>query len=180
MFSRNSDNSGAGLLSLLILALSAILFTIAVGSAHAVKASDYQTLEWDDLVPPGSQFTLDPNLIEHESLLFEMPPQISAPVVGKLNDKKVRIPGFAVPLEGDEKGITEFLLVPYMGACIHVPPPPTNQIVYVETKDKPLSIDLIYDAFWVSGTLSVMGKTSQYAETGYSMTADDFEIYDYN
>lgn len=49
----------------------------------------------------------------------------------KLNGKKIKIRGFMVPLDGDMYGVTEFLLVPAAGMCIHVPPPPPNQMVYV-------------------------------------------------
>ena len=57
----------------------------------------------------------------------------SAPVVAALNNRRVRLCGFLVALEGDGKAVSEFLLVPYFGACIHVPPPPSNQIVLVRT-----------------------------------------------
>lgn len=170
------------IVKIVIVSLKSMAMLLLAGLANFALASEagYKTLEWEDLIPEESRAVITPENVQHDPLALELPLQQSAPVVGELNTKKVRIPGFAVPLEGDENGITEFLLVPYMGACIHVPPPPTNQIVYVETKDKPLSADLIYDAFWVKGTLSVTGKTSQYAETGYSMTADDFEVYQYN
>jgi len=166
------------------LVVKSLLTLVLAGLTSQVLAdkTGYTTLYWEDLVPEdfSTPPEVNPETIQHDPLALNMPLQQSAPVVGELNTKKVRIPGFAVPLEGDQNGITEFLLVPYMGACIHVPPPPTNQIVYVETKDNPLSVDMIYDAFWVTGTLSVTGRTSQYAETGYSMTADDFELYEFN
>ncbi len=55
-----------------------------------------------------------------------------APVVKELDGQQVKLPGYIVPLEVSEEGrTTEFLLVPYYGACIHVPPPPSNQIVHI-------------------------------------------------
>lgn len=51
--------------------------------------------------------------------------------LSKLNGKKIEIRGFMVPIDGDMYGVTEFLLVPSAGMCIHVPPPPPNQMVYV-------------------------------------------------
>ena len=147
----------------------------------AANDTDYRTLYWEDLIPEEQRLIEQQTApIDHSLSIFEIPPQLVAPVVDELDKKKIRIPGFAVPLAGDEKGITEFLLVPYMGACIHVPAPPTNQIVYVEASKKPLSMQMIYDAFWVTGTISVSGRTSQYADTGYSLTADGFEVYQYN
>lgn len=59
----------------------------------------------------------------------------NAPVVKALDGQNIRLPGYIVPLEVSEEGrTTEFLLVPYFGACIHVPPPPSNQIVHVKAK----------------------------------------------
>ena len=40
-----------------------------------------------------------------------------------LDGKSVRIPGYVLPLEFEDTGVTAFLLVPYVGACIHAPPP---------------------------------------------------------
>jgi hypothetical protein len=77
-----------------------------------------------------------------------------APVETALNGQKVRIAGFVVPLERKGEQILEFLLVPYFGACIHVPPPPANQIIHV-IPDKPVSGMKTMDAMWVSGTLKL-------------------------
>ena len=71
--------------------------------------------------------------------------------------KSVKIPGFAVPLEEDEEGfefVKEFLLVPVYGMCIHVPPPPPNQVVHVVV-DKPVYFETLLYAIWVTGTLEV-------------------------
>ncbi len=70
----------------------------------------------------------------------------------ELNGSQVKIPGFVVPLEGDEEKITEFLLVPYFGACIHVPPPPPNQIIYVKFPQG-APIQQLWDVIYVIGTL---------------------------
>ena len=63
----------------------------------------------------------------------------------------MRLGGYVVPLDFDGSKVTGFLLVPYMGACIHVPPPPPNQIVYVHTKE-PIEIDEIFEAVYATGT----------------------------
>ena len=55
----------------------------------------------------------------------------AAPVVEALNGQHVKIPGFVVPLDASGETVKEILLVPYFGACVHVPPPPSNQIVHV-------------------------------------------------
>lgn len=136
----------------------------AAASAAASAAEDTQELYWEDLVPPDY---LQPEAdITHDGSMIQQ--NLNAPVIQELNGKKVKIPGFVVPLEGDDENTTEFLLVPYFGACIHVPPPPPNQIVYVKFANG-VPIDNLYDAIWVVGTLSTEGWTGDVATVGYSM-----------
>ena len=97
--------------------------------------------------------------------------------VADLNNQKVRIAGFIVPLEfDDDLVVTEFFLVPYFGACIHVPPPPPNQLVYV-TMEKGIELDAIYDPFLVSGTLTTEGKMNDTGFAAYSMVGERVEDY---
>ena len=72
----------------------------------------------------------------------------------KFQGEIVRIPGYALPLEHKDMGVKEFLLVPYVGACIHVPPPPPNQTVYVSLKEAYTVKDL-YEPVWITGRLSI-------------------------
>ena len=103
----------------------------------------------------------------------------SANVRGELNGKKVRIPGFVVPIEYDaEQNITSFFLVPYFGACIHVPPPPPNQMIFVNGA-KGLKADMIYSPFWISGTLKTETMTHDLGQAAYSMAVDSVEEYTY-
>ncbi len=103
----------------------------------------------------------------------------NAPVVKALDGIEVRLPGYIVPLEVSEDGLVrEFLLVPYYGACIHVPPPPSNQIVYVRG-GKGVKVDELYQPFWIIGTLSVKAVESDLAEAGYQMQASSIEPYEY-
>jgi hypothetical protein len=105
-------------------------------------------------------------------------------VNAELDGKIVRIPGYILPLEFSGKDITEFLLVPYVGACIHTPPPPPNQIVHVKS-DKPVANVTVFSAVWVTGrlsaastrtTLSLVDGTSD-INVGYSLQANVVEIY---
>lgn len=102
-----------------------------------------------------------------------------------LNDKNIRIPGYLLPLEFDDKKVVEFLLVPWVGACIHTPPPPANQVVHVKL-DKGFDIgDDIYMPVWVNGVIRteknkpelsfVDGK--QDIDVSYVMKADRVEQY---
>jgi uncharacterized protein len=89
----------------------------------------------------------------------------------------VRIPGFMVPFEDGLDGVTEFLLVPYFGACIHTPPPPPNQMVYVQM-DQGRTVDVnIWDAIWIEGTFEIEDIDSAYGSVGYKVTGDRIRPY---
>ena len=74
--------------------------------------------------------------------------------VAALDGKMVRIPGYALPLENAGTGVTEMLLVPYVGACIHVPPPPANQTLYVKL-NQTYKADDLYEPVWITGRMKV-------------------------
>ncbi|MFT6388878.1 MAG: hypothetical protein ACJAUP_002263 [Cellvibrionaceae bacterium] len=94
------------------------------------------------------------------------------------NKKNIRIPGFVVPVEYNENQvITGFFLVPYFGACIHVPPPPPNQIIYVKYS-KGLSLNALYDPFWVEGQLLTEVIENDLAMSAYTIEADGVKAYD--
>jgi hypothetical protein len=96
----------------------------------------------------------------------------------KLNGQSVRVPGFMVPLEDWEQQVTEFILVPYFGACIHVPPPPPNQMAHVlMTKNQKVEVNL-WDPVWVVGTLKIENVESPYGVVGFQMTAEKIAPYD--
>lgn len=99
-------------------------------------------------------------------------------VVEKLNGQSIRIPGFIVPFDVTTGGdLKEFLLVPYFGACIHVPPPPPNQMVYV-TSDRPVKVDDIWNPFWIEGVLEIKRYDSDLGSTAYTMTAYKVSPYE--
>ena len=101
-----------------------------------------------------------------------------------LNGKVVRIPGYLLPLEYSGKLVSEFLLVPWVGACIHTPPPPPNQIVHVRP-EKPFETNGMFAAVWVTGTLATtstkkslfMLDGSSDIDVGYSLRASLVEPY---
>ena len=123
-------------------------------------------LFWEDLVPEGFEIPEAP-LVQHDGQSMAQQ-SLAAPVVESLNGKQVKIPGFVVPLEGEDDKLTEFLLVPYFGACIHVPPPPPNQIVHVTFK-QPVPVDNLYDAVWIVGKLTTKSWEGDLATVGYSL-----------
>ena len=114
----------------------------------------------------------------------EMPESIR-----KLMGKSVKIPGFAVPLEGDGgfEYVKEFLLVPTFGACIHVPPPPPNQVIHV-ILDKSVHFEKLLYAVWITGIIEIgeyflegssdFGKQTYDTETSYLIRGLKVEEYD--
>lgn len=156
------------------------------GAADAVDWLDDQgdasakEIEWDDLIPADWQpETLmkdfdaanlsdgDPKaqqLLDKLKTLWD-----KAPVVKALEGQHVKLAGFVVPLEMDEKKIDQFLLVPYFGACIHVPPPPASQTVYVVTRQGKGYQGRLFDVVWVTGTMRVERLTSDLGDAGYRL-----------
>lgn len=102
-----------------------------------------------------------------------------------LDGSIVRIPGYALPLEMTEGGITEFLLVPYVGACIHVPPPPPNQMVFVKLREE-YEVKSLFDPVWITGQLRVeqASRSLNYVDgtsdvaTGYALSGVTIEPYE--
>lgn len=108
----------------------------------------------------------------------------SRSVNAELDGQVVRMPGYLLPLEFSGKEVTEFLLVPYVGACIHSPPPPPNQIVHVKA-DKPVANLAVFAPIWVTGRMSTAGAKKSLSlvdgsadiDVGYSMNASVVEAY---
>jgi uncharacterized protein len=96
----------------------------------------------------------------------------------QLNGRQVRVPGFMVPLEDWEEQVTEFILVPFFGACIHVPPPPPNQMVHVlMQRNRRVQVNL-WDPVWVIGTLKIENVESPYGVIGYQISAERLTPYE--
>jgi hypothetical protein len=100
-----------------------------------------------------------------------------APINAKLSGQKVLIPGFAIPLEQSDHGVSELLLVPYFGACIHTPPPPANQIIHVKL-DKPEPAIGAMQPYWVWGTLETQRFKNDLGEAAYHLAATGLKPYD--
>lgn len=95
--------------------------------------------------------------------------------IKKIDGQDVKIPGFMVPLEDEQQKVTEFLLVPTPQACIHVPPPPPNQMIYVKMKT---GVESRPGApIWVYGRFRISTTQSQYGEVSFEMTGEEVEDY---
>jgi hypothetical protein len=180
---------------LLVMALSVLMAT----PGHAYKSepvpvpaveNGYKATHWETLVPkdwnPYEAFKdlrskgraiqdTDPEAMDLSRKMREI--WDNAPTNPAMNGAKVRLPGYVVPLEETRDGLKEFLLVPYFGACIHVPPPPANQIIHV-VSDRPLKDVHSMDAVWVSGTLKTVRQDSEMGKSGYQMQAVAVKPYE--
>ena len=162
----------------------------------------YKTIEWTELIPAKElEALMNPpdylNDIEDGSIEDQIAGQIKAQleidendpyqqalvstnVIAEMDGQSVRMAGFVVPLEFNDETftVTQFFLVPFFGACIHVPPPPPNQIIFVNYP-KGFTLKSIQDPFWVSGDLIVTLTENETATSAYSMELDLIEPYGY-
>jgi hypothetical protein len=164
--------------------------------------TDLLTAEWTDLIPEDELFQLlnppayldqiddgsvedsmsknneiqtnyeDETVSDYEQALS------STNTITLLDGVRIRIPGFVVPLEVDEQQrVTRFFLVPYFGACIHLPPPPPNQMIYVDVKQG-VKIENISDPVWVSGELTTTLVENDMATAAYSLNIEAIAAYE--
>ena len=143
----------------LVLNLLILILTVSFTSYSNATPKE---ISWDDLIPWTAVF--DPSEVKFNE---------------KLNNKEVKIPGYIIPLEYEGQDIKTFLLVPYIGACIHVPPPPANQIVYVDTAAAWDSLDW-WEPVYVTGTIKIESRQMEFFEMvdiGYEILAGDVESY---
>ncbi|MEM8799140.1 MAG: DUF3299 domain-containing protein [Pseudomonadota bacterium] len=166
------------------------LFTILLflGTA-AADDTTYRTLQWQALMPEGEWERVQEEMrlffenqngaaIAEGSSLDEARQFGSYRVVEALNDQKVRLPGFIVPLEYTaDRMVSEFLLVPYFGACLHSPPPPPNQIVFVDAAE-PIVLESLWKPIWTQGTLVTEKKLNGLGDAAYTLRLEGWELYE--
>lgn len=137
-------------------------------------------LAWEDLLPSGGDARTrsfqEIGIVGHMDLAtgFEQPE--ASGVTTQYDGRTVRLPGYVVPIDYSGTGVTAFILVPYVGACIHVPPPPANQLVMVTT-DRPYEAGSQWDPVAVTGRFGTAGTSTDLAEVGYALSADRIEPY---
>ncbi len=169
----------------------AILGGLGLGAAAGVGAfsflADKKTadpsalsLKWEDLVPMEEreiiQQTLnDLSAMSHGDSLGAFPfeaPEIPYSMVEDYNDERIKLPGYVVPVGFRGEAISEFLLVPFIGACIHVPPPPPNQLVLVQPIT-PFIMDDTWEPIYATGTFKTSSVSTELADVGYIMWGAD-------
>ena len=151
---------------------------VAPWLARPGAAEDVIELEWSDLLPQSGQTASEKlwGLIEHnEAPLVSQQPAAEG-VRTDWNGKIIRLPGYIVPIDYSGTGVIAFILVPFVGACVHVPPPPANQLVFVTTS-VPYESTGLFEPVTVTGTFGTMSTSTELAEIGYTLSAEKIDPY---
>jgi uncharacterized protein len=156
-------------------------------SSKAGPSATYRDITWPNLMPMGwdpmKKFrSMNLGRMSDSSpamgqMMLELREALdNAPLIDTFDGAAVRIPGYVVPLQNDKDGLKEFLLVPYFGACIHMPPPPANQIIWVKLLRGNKALHSM-DAVWVQGQMHVERQSSEMGVSGYQMTDASADPY---
>jgi hypothetical protein len=160
------------------------LITTALASAAVPQVALARTateITWDDLIPPGvpySEILAEGEMDARNDIwrpIFDANATKLNPV---LDGAYIKMPGYIIPIDLSTKGVTSFVLVPYVGACLHTPPPPPNQLVFVTTQT-PWPSEALWDAVWVTGLMKHEIQSTEVADTGYVLKADQMEVYEW-
>jgi hypothetical protein len=172
-----------------------LLLCLLISSAHATlpeNGQNFQITDWVALIPKDDlDALLNPpdflndiadgsdqdsvNLLQKNTKLDAQGKRfqealVSTNVITEYDGKFIRIPGFIVPLESaNERMVTEFFIVPYFGACLHMPPPPPNQIIHVVVNEG-VELENLYDPFWFEGRLALKTIETETGVSAYAMT----------
>ena len=175
---------------------------LIVSSAPAVSADaqSYEDIDWTELMPAedlsallnrpaflddiadgSAQDSLDnfqQRQLEDEQAQQYQAALSSTRVIQGFDGKAIRIPGFIVPLaQNEDKEVTRFFIVPYFGACLHMPPPPPNQFLYVES-EQGITLENLYDPYWFEGIVSIEQKVDAMGTSAYSLSLDNYALYE--
>ena len=179
-----------GLGSLVI--VGALSFVINGGAFSGVaapfSARTYQRLSWSDLKPPPSpeaaraiedlKQRIDRMTREEIAEAQGIIEGDGESIVTAVDGRDVTLEGFLVPIDFDADRTSEFLLVSFYGACIHVPPPPPNQIVFVTFREGLANSKFesqVSTSFRVSGRIRATPATTDIADVGYQLMAHAIE-----
>ena len=151
-----------------------VSFVDAVATEYEATEEDFVRWEnaWDRLIPAGT-YDFVPQDFGYE-LLFNPTFQSQLDAAGRVIDpalegQRIELAGFMVPIEVKGQSVSQFLLVPEAGQCIHVPPPPLNQTLLVDATNAPTELRDLYEPVIVSGRLSVITQRFEIAESGYTL-----------
>ena len=149
---------------------------LAATVGERLRAETVVELDWMDLIPAddGTIREVTRGVVQHEDAFRISQRPGFSDVRTDLNGQIVRLPGYTVPVDFSGADVIAFLLVPFVGACIHVPPPPSNQLVFV-TSETPYASQGLFEAVQVTGEFQAASTSTAVAEIGYMMTAHKIE-----
>ncbi len=178
--------SVAALVLSLLFARSAVAWWPFSGDDSEVKGQVTELL-WEDLIPDDFVQPVNPLIDmtqeevdklldgseESNARLEKLEAEFNyAPINPTLDGKRIKIPAYITPLEFDgQSEAKEFLLVPYVGACMHTPPPPANQVVHAMSPEI-ISIPSMYEPVWAVGVIKTETVKSNLAESGYKLEVE--------
>lgn len=157
--------------------LIAVLLLLPAGLVLAAD-SPPRELDWLELMPKEEVTALmETPTVAHQGM-FKAEQTGSFKAMKELDGANIKIAGYIVPVEVDsDNQMSEFFIVPYFGACIHVPPPPPNQIILAKLA-KPIPVTEIYDAYWIEGTLNVETVKNDIAASAYTLTTTQVTLWE--
>jgi hypothetical protein len=150
----------------------------AVPAKTVTVVDGTRELDWLELMPADELEALqNAPAVQHDGNFTPLQ-EGTFNTVPEMDGLRGKIPGYIVPVDTDADGrLTEFFLVPYFGACIHVPPPPPNQIIHGRLSE-PVAMTDIYAAYWIEGTLHTERFENDIAATAYTMTVDKVYLWE--
>ena len=145
--------------------------------ATPATADGVREIDWLELLPPEDLKALEEMPEVNHDGQMQMPQVMaSTKTVPAMDGVKGKVPGYLVPISFDEnQRVTEMFLVPYFGACVHVPPPPPNQLIYIKPEN-PIELGNLWDAYWVHGTVQAGITQNAMATSAYSLKLDRLEL----
>ncbi len=166
--------------------LMALCAAILSAPAHAVQGEAAGRLElvWSDLLPPGEAERIA-RLQQVQAIEFgfnhfgtdQMPQLQTFNVVEELDGQRVRIAGFVLPFDFSASGqVSRFLLVPFVGACVHVPPPPPNQLIYAQAADG-VAVQGMWEPVFAEGVMRTRRHASDLADAAYTLELTALQPY---
>lgn len=160
------------------LVAAAAAFAAAPRVSHAATP---RLVGWDDLIPPGVAYSKIIGEGEIDVAQDRWLPKFdenATKLNNELDGAYIKMPGYVLPIDMSTAGVTSFIMVPYVGACIHTPPPPANQLVFVES-EKPWPGDKLWDPVWVTGHMKHELQSTTIADIGYALAAEKIEAYEW-
>jgi hypothetical protein len=156
--------------------------TAFAATPNPAFAATPREITWDDLIPadvPYGEIIGEGQRDEQQDTWLPVFDENASKLNPGLKGAFVKIPGYIVPFDQTAFGITSFILVPYVGACVHTPPPPPNQLIFVKS-DFPWKQDNLWDPVWVTGIINHETQVTDIAESGYALLASKIEVYEWD